>query len=329
MVRQQRSRETLIKAARMYYLEDRSQKEVAEILGTTPSNVSRMLTTARQMGIVRIRVEEVSTRDQALERQMKDRFGLTDARILSLGSEDPEALECVGRLAADWLTAELKPGQRVGLSWGTALQAMISAIDVDRHIDAEVVQLVGGLTGSASSVTGEELVRELAGRLGCGHHYLHAPAVFASTATRLAVAEEPAVQAALERARRADIAVVGIGAFGQGSSAVILDSMDLNGAELAELDAASPVGDICGHFYDIEGRECQGALHDRVLAIELSELVRIPLVAGVAAGAAKARGLLGALSGGLLDVVICDQVLAERTLLLAGPQGGPVAEEGR
>lgn len=316
MVRASRSRETLVKAARMYYLDGRSQREVAAALGTTPSNVSRMLTSARDLGIVRIRVMDAVARNQPLERSLRATFGLADARVLAGPAGASAALESVGILAADLLTDRLAEGQRIGLSWGTSVQATVSAVEVDRSYDAEVVQLVGGLSGSASDVTGEELVRELAGRLGSGFRYLHAPAVFSSPRIRDAVRAEPAIEEALEVARQSDVAVVGIGAVGQGSSAVILDAMDLSAAEHAAFDAASPVGDICGHFFDLDGRELVSALHDRVLAVELADLRRIPLVIGVAAGAEKARGLLGALAGGYVDVVVCDQVLAERTLLL-------------
>jgi DNA-binding transcriptional regulator LsrR (DeoR family) len=311
--RASRSREALIKAARMYYVDGRSQSEVAAALCTTPSNVSRMLTSARQLGIVRITVEDSVPRNQALEQELCAAFELGGARVLAAPAGDPEQVERVGVLAAEYLTDHLREGQRIALSWGTSLQAAVAAVDVERVYRAEVVQLVGGLTGSASDVTGEELVRELAGRLGCEYRYLHAPAVFSSAATRNAVRAD----IGLAVARQADIAIVGIGAAGRGSSEVILREMDLSPAELAELDAASPVGDICGYFYDITGRECLGSLHERVLAIDLAELQRIPTVIGVAAGADKARGLLGALNGRYVDVVACDQTLAERVLALA------------
>src|SRR5688500_7835667 len=46
-----RDPELLAKAARLYFLEDRSQDDVAAVLGTTRSNVSRMLKQARDLGI--------------------------------------------------------------------------------------------------------------------------------------------------------------------------------------------------------------------------------------------------------------------------------------
>jgi DNA-binding transcriptional regulator LsrR (DeoR family) len=50
----------------------------------------------------------------------------------------------------------------------------------------------------------------------------------------------------------------------------------------------------------------------------------IPTVAGVAAGPEKAMGILGALRGRIVDVLICDQAAA-RTVLAHDTDGPPVA----
>jgi DNA-binding transcriptional regulator LsrR (DeoR family) len=51
-------------------------------------------------------------------------------------------------------------------------------------------------------------------------------------------------------------------------------------------------------------------VHDRVLAVELDDLRRIPTVIGVATGVEKAPGVLGALRGELVDGLITDASLA-------------------
>lgn len=52
--------------------------------------------------------------------------------------------------------------------------------------------------------------------------------------------------------------------------------------------------------------------------MSLEQLARIPLVAGVAAGAEKARGVLGALRSGAVDVLISDSSLARALLSAQG-----------
>jgi DNA-binding transcriptional regulator LsrR (DeoR family) len=313
-----RDPELLAKAARLYFLEDRSQDDVAAVLGTTRSNVSRMLKQARDLGIVQIRIVDPAKRDHELEQTLRRRFGLVDVRVLEVTPET-DVLPGVGRLAVRWLEETLRDGQVVALSWGHTLQAMVRAVDGLSRRDVEVVQLVGGLSALASAVAGQELVRELSERMGARHRYLHAPALFGSAEALAMMLQERAVADALDAAKTADIAVVGIGTPGIGSSGALIDALGLSPAQRADFDASGPVGDICARFYDLSGREVQSVVSGRVLAVTLDDLRAIPTVAGVAAGREKASGILGAVRGRIIDVLICDQEAARLVLSLDGP----------
>jgi DNA-binding transcriptional regulator LsrR (DeoR family) len=310
-----RDPELLAKAARLYFIEDRSQDDVAAILGTTRSNVSRMLKQARDLGIVDIRIVEPTQRDHELELALRNQFRLVDVRVLEV-TPDTDVLAGVGRLAVRWLDETLRDGQVVALSWGQTLQAVVRAVDGLSRRDVEVVQLVGGLSALDSAVAGQELVRELSERMGARHRYLHAPALFGSAEALTMMLREQAIADALDAAKAADIAVVGIGAPGVGSSGTLLDALGLSPAQCAEFDASGAVGDVCARFYDLSGREVSSVVSERVLAVTLDDLRAIPTVAGVAAGGEKALGILGALRGRIIDVLICDQEAARSVLSL-------------
>ncbi len=304
-----RDRAALIKAARMYFLDGRSQDDVARALGTSRSNVSRMLTAARAQGIVEIRVHDQTSREKDLEQALRERFELSHARVAAF-RPGVDALAAAGDLAAQWLDESLRDGHVLGLSWGNSLQAMVESFSVDQPRSVEVVPLVGGLSTADSLLAGHELVRELAGRLGATHRYLHAPALLRSESARAALMAGPAVADVLQRAQTADIAMVGIGTVGTGSSREMLDGLGLSASERKAFLAARPVGDTCCRFFDAAGRAIRGVVHDRVLAVELDDLRRIPTVIGVATGVEKAPGVLGALRGELVDGLITDASLA-------------------
>ena len=312
-----RDPDQLVQVARLYYERQKSQEEIARTLGTSRSNVSRMLTAAQQQGIVEVRVNDPAGREPELERSLVQRFGL-EAAIVGMSPRAPgrRAVDRVGALAWDFLRREIKDGMTVALSWGTTLQSMVWAVDADVAFGIDVVQLVGGLSSVNQEISGQELVREMATRLGAQYRYLHAPAVFASSAARDALLAEQSVAEALDSARRADIAVVGIGTTGLGSSGAILRSLNLRAAARAEFEAARPVGDLAARFFDAGGREVRGAVHDRVLALTLDEIRAIPTVVGVAAGREKVEGLSAALRGGLIDVLVCDASAARGLLAL-------------
>lgn len=302
----------------MYFQDGLSQQEIADALGTTRSNVSRILTSAREQGIVEIRIVEPIQRAHELEDQLVNRFGLGGARVLARQPRQ-ETLADTGRLAAEWLSDRLAPKQRIALSWGGTLQAMVHAVPAQVVRDVEIVQLVGGLSALTLHVSGQELVRELANRLDCSYRYLHAPALFESAQALRALLQEPAIATALDVARSADIACVGIGAYGFGSSAEVVEALRLTAKERKQLEAAHPVGDICARLFDANGEAITAPVQHRVLAVDLDDVRAIPTVLGVAVGAVKARAISAALHADLLDVLVCDETAARATLEVATP----------
>ena len=142
---------------------------------------------------------------------------------------------------------------------------MVRAVDGLSRRDVEVVQLVGGLSALASALTGQELVRELSER-GARHRRLHAPALFGSAEALAMMLQEQAIADALNAAKMADIALVGIGTPGIGSSGTLIDALGLT-AQRADFDASGPVGDVCARFYDLSGTEVRSVVSERVLAV--------------------------------------------------------------
>jgi DNA-binding transcriptional regulator LsrR (DeoR family) len=320
---QPRDPDQLVRAARLYYEQRLSQDDVARALGTSRSNVSRILSAAHEQGIVEFRINDPAGRDPELEHALTQRFGL-DKAVVAQRSSDPalRPIQRVGQLAWQWLQRELREGMTLALSWGRTLQAMVWATAPEAPIPVEVVPLVGGLSSVANEITGQELVRELATRLGAGYRYLHAPAIFESAAARDLMLAEPSIDQTLAAARRADIAVVGIGSVAQGSSAGLLRALGLSPAEHAAFAAAGPVGDLAARFFDADGQSITGAADDRVLALTLDEIREIPTVVGIAAGREKVDGVTAALRGGLVDVLICDTAVA-RGVLNSGERRTP------
>lgn len=311
-----RERDLLVKAARLYYQDNCSQQEVASALGVSRSNVSRMLAAARDQGIVEIRINDPAGRALGLEHDLCAAFGLAAARVATVHGHDP-SLGRVGELGAEWLLANARPAEGISLSWGRTLQAMVYSVHTDRTIPVDVLPLVGGLSSITSEMTGEELVRDLAGRLGGTYHRLHAPALLETRASRDTLMAETSINSVLRTAIGSSLAFVGIGTVGAGSSAALIDALRLTGRDRRAFDKAHPVGDVCARYFDAAGHPVGGAVQDRVLGVTLDDLRRVRTVVGLAAGVAKTHGVLGALRGTYLDVLICDAPLAEALLAQA------------
>ena len=96
---------TLMRAAHLYYINGKSQAEIATLLETSRSNVSRMLTEAQRQGIVEIRINDPSGRAQDLEVALQKTFGLQDVLVAQRGAGGAERIaNQVGALAAQLLS---------------------------------------------------------------------------------------------------------------------------------------------------------------------------------------------------------------------------------
>ena len=74
-------REIIVKIAKMYYSDEKSQQEIANELNISRSNVSRILKLSRDMNIVNIRINDSSVRSFEVCERLKEKFPLKEVII--------------------------------------------------------------------------------------------------------------------------------------------------------------------------------------------------------------------------------------------------------
>lgn len=307
-----RERALIVKVARMYYEQNMSQDQIARALLTSRSNVSRILSVAKQRGIVEIKIIEESRRETEIEEMLMSRFGLRAAMVAKVprGTSDYQA---VGQLAVGSFLNHLKPRVKVAISWGRSIQAMVDALDAENRPDLTFIPLMGGMTPVPSTYSGEALIRSLAEKFNAQYQVLHAPTIVQSPDIKVALMREPSVAAVIEGARTADVAFVGIGSKGANSSQHILQSAGMTESENPEFYARW-AGDLAGRFFDREGNAVNSRLDNRTVGLDLAEISKIKRVVGVAAGEEKTEGILAALRGGLISELVTSSNCATRLL---------------
>ena len=120
--------ELLADVAEMYYMGDLTQAEISRQIDMTRSAVSRMLTEARNKGIVEINVRRPLRFDAGLEAELQERFGLQAAHVLA-GQRDGDYDKLrrqLGLAAAAVLKELLRPRMSCGVAWGTTVSAAIT-----------------------------------------------------------------------------------------------------------------------------------------------------------------------------------------------------------
>ncbi len=315
---ERREHELLARIAHRWYMDDRTQSEIATEFGLSRPKVQRLLERARQSGVVRIQIEGPIGVDLALEARLMDAFGLADA-IVSPSSPDAETQRAgVARSAAGYLERRLRDGLVVAVSHGRDTGAIPRQFRPASPVECVFASAMGGSPKMDEPTNPNEICRALAERSGGRAESLFAPAYVASAEVRDSLHAQEAVSHVLRTAAGADMALVGVGGTDDDCTMVRSGCLDLD--EIARLREQGAVGDVLGNYVDINGQLIASPHSGRLVGLTVDDLRDIDNVVAIVSGAEKPRAILGVLRAGIVDVLITDETNARTVIGLA--QGG-------
>lgn len=298
-----------VTAARLFFERGLTKQEIGERLNISRFKAARLVEQAVADGLVRIDIRDIVGFRSDLGLALQDQFGLMHAIVATVptgaGPRDRAAAA-----AAAYLGDVMHDGCKLGVGWGTTLNAVAGCLGSREFSGVDVVQLVGGFREMALSVNAIDICRRIAEAFGGETHLLHAPAILGSVEARELLAREAGVRVILDMHRALDIALVGIGAISPLGASALVATSAASEQELSALQASGVVGDIFGHFFTADGKFEDGPLGGRMIAIDPGDLPRIPLRIGVASGEAKSAAIRAAMAGQLINVLVTDEITA-------------------
>ncbi len=304
----------LIKVSKLYYEQNLTQQQIAERLRLSRPKVSRLIQQAHCEGIIQITVLSPAGSYADLEQQLEQKFGLQEVVITEI---DPTATQetvsrQIGVAAADYLQRTIQDGDVIGIFWGVTLNSMINALKPCDTCDVHVVQMVGGLGPPEAEEHATGLCRRMAHLLNGRLTLLPAPGIVDSSEVRDVYLSDRHVRKAFDMFAKIDVAFLGIGAASP--TAWIMQNDVLDQSELEALRRQGAVGETALRFFDAQGQPVHSSLDDRLIGISLEQLRQVPRRVGMAGGPQKQEVVHAALMGGLLTVLITDQLTARYLL---------------
>jgi DNA-binding transcriptional regulator LsrR (DeoR family) len=310
-------------AARLYYLEDATQADVAARLGTSRATVSRLLSEARRQGIVRIEVVPPADADRVdLGQRTADALGLRTAEVVPLGSQTGIGTAMSPAVSRAITRAGLVAGDVLLVSSGRTVYEVAQG-ELPVLPGVLVAPTVGGQDEPEAWYATNEVTRMVAAKISGSPSFLYAPAL-PGPALHAHLLQDPTIKRVSELWEQARCAVVGLGAPPLVRKS-IPRFVPTGGQWLREA-----VGDVCTRFFDGDGRPVDYPGSERLLATPYEVLQRIPSVVAVAVGLEKVPGIIAGARGGWFNELVTDQPTA--TALLAAVEAGTppvrVATEG-
>ncbi|MDW6005527.1 sugar-binding transcriptional regulator [Vibrio mangrovi] len=286
-----------------YYQDGATQEEISKKYSISRAKVGRMLRQARDEGIVEITVKYHPVFSAKVEQRLIERFGIKRALIaLDQPGEEQQRQQIAG-LVSNYLSGSLRNGQVIAVGQGRNVSAVAHHVGVISPKDVKFVCSIGGIHPRGGMFNADHICRQLAKKYGGTSETLYAPAYAENRAQKLAFMENETIKQTLDLARKADVALVGIGDMSENSYMVDLGWFTSQEVVQSRLQQGV-VGDFAGYdFFDIHGQVAKTVMSDRIIGLSIEEFRPIAEVIAIAAENSKPLALLGALRTGAIDVI--------------------------
>lgn len=312
----------LIKAAELYYRDGLSQQEIAQKLHTSRTSISRALIQARNEGYVQIRIQYPEQSNLGLERELEEKYGLTEA-LIAVPAYDQSSDQEVAFQAVDYTLRVLKKNMVLGMTWGRAMHGFVEQLAQDERLrslsfrNVKIVPFLGtpGVTQLDSwdaTTYSNTLATKVGNLLHCASYNLSAPMYVDGEKEKELIEGIDEISKVLHMAETADMALIGIGSMQKDSS--IIKAGIRTEEEYKELMQKGAVGEIVGRIYDKNGQTVDEDLQRKMIGISLDKIAKIPVRVGISYGKDKIEAIKGAIAGGLVNVLVTDVPTAELLL---------------
>jgi len=303
----------LVKISTMYYVDGMNQQEISNQLGVSRPQVSRLLMEAKTEGIVQINIHNPYSEEQQYERAISEIFGIKEV-IVAQSNEDEQDKEEVhlARAAAILLESVIHDNDTIAIMAGRNIAAAGARMRYNHTKGTSFVPMIGGFGSDGSSMHANTNTRIIAESMKGSYSLLNAPAIVVSSEVREHFLAERDIANVLEKARTADVAIVGIGQVTK--DAAIVQSGYLHSDEVEAIAKQGAVSQIGASFLNAKGEHLLNELESRIIGLSIEDIKKIPNVIAIAGGKHKVEAITAALRGKYLTVLITDLVTAKLVL---------------
>ncbi|WP_343553663.1 sugar-binding transcriptional regulator [Pantoea sp.] len=313
MSREEKKQELAARAAWMYYVAGVTQQEIARALGLSRQVAQRLVSSAREMGMVSVKIDHPVTHCLHLAREIEEKFGLNLCRVVPSANLDDEAIQQMlaveGAAVMSQYINEEQP-QVFGIGSGKTLRSMIDALPWVERPQHQCVSMIGAIARDDSG-TRYDVPLKMAEKMQGKYYFIPAPLYADTPADKAMWVQHQVYQRVTQRALQADVAFVGIGEVQPGcplhAEGFITD------AQVADLNARGVVGEMLGHFFNQQGERVLSETDELLTSVLLESQTQRQII-GFAGSERKYPAILAALQGGWVAGLVTDENTALKLL---------------
>jgi DNA-binding transcriptional regulator LsrR (DeoR family) len=317
----------ILKAAYLYYLEDKAQNEIAALLNISVPTVSRLIKRAKEEKIVEFVIRDPYLECIELEQMLKNKYRLKEVIVAPISNlhhsenldsahehnDEENVKKLVALEGARYIQRIITEKDVLGVTWGNTIYHLIHYLNPCQKINATFVTMHGSISWS-NELDVRSLVSRMSMTFGGRNYSLLTEGLMSNKEITDSIKNEKNVERVFSMFDKITIALNGVGSFYPELSSMLSRPEYLASHELAELQRKNVVGDVALRFINRDGEECDTDLKDRIIAIDLATFRKIKTKITVASGENKTEIVHAMIKGGLANVLIVDYALGKSLL---------------
>ena len=298
----------LAHVARRYYLENQKQSDIAKELGVSRPLISRMLTEARELGVVEIIIHEPRDKAANLLEQLRRSSSIQGGFLVEDGLDEDETNQLLSQAAVHLL--HQIGSRRLGVGWGYLIGQLVNWLEENPQLDSgitDICPLVGNASIPARNYQSNENVRLMAQQFGAAPHFLYLPALPDGLEEKQILCSTEVYRQIHQQWEQIDTALVNIGNY---PSSPDFASLVRYGSLLQQQHAC---GRMLIYYFSEDGSVIQSE-QDFAIQIPIGTLKRCPNIIGVCSANTSAKALRGALRSGFFTHIVARSSLIQALL---------------
>jgi len=297
------------KVARLYYIGNLTQQEIADNLNISRTKVSRCLDKARKEKIVEIKINSPQEDYTNLEYEIEKMYKLKECIIVPTYDRREDILKDMADKLEDMFNRIIKDGDYFGIGWGTSLKSIADCLNLRMKVDVKVVPLIGGIGKVGTGIHTNSVARTLANKFGGVSYMINSPAILDSSEAKEIIQSDSNAREIIEMSGRVSTAMVGMSDIGPRST--LIKNGNFKVEEFNYLNSLGVIGDVNLIFIDENGKYIKNEINKRIITTPIERIEKIENVIGIGFGDRKLKVILGALRGSIINILLTDETTAK------------------
>ncbi|MFB5743925.1 sugar-binding transcriptional regulator [Cedecea sp. S5-13] len=313
MSREEKKQEQAARVAWMYYVAGMTQQDIARELGISRQVAQRLVSSAREQGMVTVKIAHPVARCLKLAQRVRERFGLEICRVVPSEGLDDEAIQQMlaveGAEVMSQFIADEQP-QVFGIGSGKTLRSIIDVLPWVERPQHHCVSMIGAIARDDSG-TRYDMPLKMAEKMQGKYFFIPAPLYADSEEDRDMWCRHKVYQRVTDRALAANVAFLGVGEVDIGcplnAEGFITDE------QVNMLHGQGVAGEMLGHFFNHDGQRVYSELDALLTSVPLQSDNPRKIIA-FSGGERKFAAIKAALTGRWMSGLVTDESTAVRLL---------------